>query len=531
MLVNTLVLVDHIYTLNNICRDRNLLKLQTFLTFIDFSKAFDYVTHELLFHKLLNLNINGPIYNAIKQIYSNPTSCVQFDGQLTGWFPITSGVRQGDSLSPTLFAIYINDLVEEMKSKDTGILVGGLRIPLLLYADDIVIMSENEVKAQEQLDIMTTWCKKWKMSINAKKSQIVHVRNPQRQRSTTELSCCNQVLKYVPTYKYLGFLMHEHTNPKTAIETLTSAASRSFGRIVSMFRVLKNMGIKSYETLYQSYVVPIMHYGAAVWGYKENNDTRVLQNRIGRYYLGVHKFTAVCATQLELDWISTKYRRWVDIIRYHNRLMDMKTHRLPVVIYKWERSLNLESWSSEVKHILTYADMLHDNPDTWRKFDLDVVESRLKFLYRQQLWQEAHTKDKLRTFIQVHDIGNTKAIVSLNLSRLQRSVMVKLKCGVLPLALEIGRFSNTDVEDRVCRVCNGNVVEDEVHMTSVCTALKSERDMFKSEVKEIVNLDNFQGMAYLHRILQPDLLKMTAKHMVNMMEKRRDILYVNSDES
>ncbi len=522
--------LDHIYTLNNICRNRNLLKLQTFLTFIDFSKAFDYVTHDLLFHKLLNLNINGPIYHAIKQIYDNPTSCVQFDGQLTGWFPITSGVRQGDSLSPTLFAIYINDLVEEMKNKDTGILVGGLRIPLLLYADDIVILSENDVKAQEQLDIMTTWCKKWKMSINAKKSQIVHVRNPQRKRSSTELSCCDQVLKYVPTYKYLGFLMHEHTNPKNAIETLTSAASRSFGRIVSMFRVLKNMGVKSYETLYHSYVVPIMHYGSAVWGYKENNDTRVLQNRIARYYLGVHKFTAVCATQLELDWLSVKYRRWVDIIRYHNRLMDMKAHRLPVIIYKWDRSLKLDSWAKEVVHILTYADMLHDNADTWRKFDLDVVESRLKFLYRQQLWQEAHTKDKLRTFVQVHDIKNTKAIVSLNLSRIQRSMMIKLKCGVLPLAIEIGRFSNTDIDDRVCRVCNENVVEDEVHMTSICTALQSERNIFKAEVKETVNLDNFEGIAYLYRILQPDLLKLTAKHIVSMMELRRELLYVNSDE-
>ena len=220
----------------------------------------------------------------------------------------------------------------------------------------------------------------------------------------------------------------------------------------------------------------------------------------------------------------------MDIVRYHNRLMDMKNHRLPVIVYKWDHSLKLDSWASEVIHILTYADMLHDSPDTWRKFDLDVVESRLKFLNRQQLWQEAHTKDKLRTFIKVHDISNSKAIVSLNLSRLQRSMMIKLKCGVLPLALEIGRFSNTDVEDRVCRVCNGNVIEDEVHMTSVCSALENERTMFKEEAKAIVNLDNFKGMEYLHRILQPDLLKLTAKHIVTMMERRRDILYVNSEE-
>ena len=120
---------------------------------------------------------------------------------------------------------------------ETGILIGGMRIPLLLYADDIVIMAKNEAKAQEQLNIMTAWCKKWKMSINAKKSQIVHVWNPQRPRSKANLYCCDQLLQYVSTYKYLGFLVHEHLIHDTAIETLTLSASRSFERIVAMFKI------------------------------------------------------------------------------------------------------------------------------------------------------------------------------------------------------------------------------------------------------------------------------------------------------
>ncbi len=73
-------------------------------------------------------------------------------------------------------------------------------------------------------------------------------------------------------------------------------------------------------------------------------------------------------------------------------------------------------------------------------------------------------------------------------------------------------------------------MEDEVHMTSVCEALETERKMFQREVKEIVDLEKIKGIAYLHRILQPDMLKLTAKHIVTMLDRRRDILYVNTAE-
>ena len=78
-----------------------------------------------MFFKLLKLEINGKIYRAIRQLYSSTTSCIRLNHPHTPWFEVNSGVRQGDSLSPTLFNIFINDLITELNSLDIGIDING----------------------------------------------------------------------------------------------------------------------------------------------------------------------------------------------------------------------------------------------------------------------------------------------------------------------------------------------------------------------------------------------------------------------
>ena len=66
----------------------------------------------------------------------------------------------------------------------------------------------------------------------------------------------------------------------------------------SIFKKVGNLGSKTYETLYDSYVDPIMHYASGVWGFKDFPPPRVLQNRIMRFFLGVHRFAPVAATKI-----------------------------------------------------------------------------------------------------------------------------------------------------------------------------------------------------------------------------------------
>ena len=135
-----------------------------------------------------------------------------------------------------------------------------------MYADDVVLLSPTFDGAQKQLEALSQWCEKWWMSINPAKSPAIHVRHPQWPLNKGKLKCGEHDI-FVDRYKYLGVLFHEHLSFIPMVEALMSSASKSFGRIVFLFKSLQNMGIRTYETLHSSYVVPIMNYGAAVGGF------------------------------------------------------------------------------------------------------------------------------------------------------------------------------------------------------------------------------------------------------------------------
>ena len=67
-------------------------------------------------------------------------------------------MRQGDTLAPTLFAIYINDLAIKVKAQNTGVkIAGGEDISILMFADDIVLLSDTAENLQSSMDVLSEW--------------------------------------------------------------------------------------------------------------------------------------------------------------------------------------------------------------------------------------------------------------------------------------------------------------------------------------------------------------------------------------
>ena len=104
--------LDHIFSLTAIIEIMKQWKKKLFCCFVDFSSAFDSVWRVGLWQKVLKTHINGKVLRVIYNMYYDIKSCISLNGSNSPFFASSSGVRQGENLSPVLFAIYLNDLEE-----------------------------------------------------------------------------------------------------------------------------------------------------------------------------------------------------------------------------------------------------------------------------------------------------------------------------------------------------------------------------------------------------------------------------------
>ena len=108
--------LDHVYVVLSIIHNRANQEVSTFAAFVDCEKSFDWVHRDLLFYKIsCQYGIRGRMYDAIMSLYIQPTARVKLSNNFTDLVYITSGGKQGDNMSPTLFSVYLNDLAVEIR--------------------------------------------------------------------------------------------------------------------------------------------------------------------------------------------------------------------------------------------------------------------------------------------------------------------------------------------------------------------------------------------------------------------------------
>ena len=103
-------------------------------------------------------------------MYDRVVSAVKVKSGLTATFTPLVGVRQGCNLSPTLFNIFVNDIVDIFDSTCYPLIMREYKINCLLYADDLILLSESEHGLQRCRDKLSCYPKKWQMRIDMKKT-------------------------------------------------------------------------------------------------------------------------------------------------------------------------------------------------------------------------------------------------------------------------------------------------------------------------------------------------------------------------
>ncbi len=139
-------------------------------------------------------------------------------------------MRQGCSLSPVLFNIYINELLRALdQSAAPGLTLLDTEVKCLLFADDLVLLSPTKEGLQQHLDLLHSFCQSWALSVNPKKTKImIFQKRPSHQEQHHSFKLDNMLLEHTQNYTYLGININNTGNFNKAVNDLRDKTRRAF---------------------------------------------------------------------------------------------------------------------------------------------------------------------------------------------------------------------------------------------------------------------------------------------------------------
>ena len=155
-----------------------------------------------------------------------------------------------------------------------------------MYADDIVLIAENENDLQLLLDILNTWCKHKALIIIFEKTKIVHFRNPFVPPTNEIFLMGEKQLRCVSKYQYLGLLLTEFLDYNEMAKAVARSAGRALRLLIVKSKVHGSFHFDTCTKLYDSLVWSVISYGAAIWGTRGFSCINAVQHRAIRFFFG-----------------------------------------------------------------------------------------------------------------------------------------------------------------------------------------------------------------------------------------------------
>ncbi len=414
---------DNIFILNNIMKKADS---PLYIAFIDFKKAFDKLWRHGLLMKLSKLHIGGNFYKVIRDMYSNNTSQVKLAGKLTPSFLCDTGVRQGDSLSPTLFNIYVDDIPALLANDICDpVNLDGTMISALFYADDLVVVSRSEKGLQNAMDRLSNYCQQWHLEVNAKKSQVM-ITNKRSYDSCNKITFGKNALDYVKEYKYLGVLIRNTGSFAMAQEQLSQKAIKAMFAIKQSLFQSNIFDPNSMLKCFDSMVRPIMTYGCEIWGLSctERTKDRLLsvksalfpceniELRMLKQILGVHRKTSNSAVFSEFGRVPLRLYIISQILKYFSRMkLQSKNTLLNKIVSNLSNDTN--AYSSLIRLISSTGVAVHE--PTQRKNINSCVKKTILSLKEKildNMDKDIESNKKLKLYSELKESFNPEAYLS-----------------------------------------------------------------------------------------------------------------------
>ena len=275
--------VDHIFTLLAIVQKQLSLNRKLYVAFIDFEKAFDSISRKLLCPILQKQGIRGKLFRCVKSMYDVVKARVRDGASLTESIHCLRGVKQGDVCSPILFSLFINELALDIikGGKHGAVLTSTLvEIFILLFADDIILLSETAVGLQNQLNILYRSSEKLQLKVNFDKSNIIVFRKGGYLAAHEKWFCGKNRIEVVNAYKYLGLYFTTKLRFSTACSDLAARGKRAVMGILSVLYKFDNQSMKLFGKLFDSKVQPVLLYAAEIWGLEDDYCYQIEKNHM-----------------------------------------------------------------------------------------------------------------------------------------------------------------------------------------------------------------------------------------------------------
>lgn len=468
-------LEDNLFLLEQCVEDCYRTKKELFMIAVDFSKAFDSVSRRALVEALMYYKCEPKLIEVIVSLYTGDKTTMSREGKQLGDVEVLNGIRQGCTGSPQLFVMVVGRIIEELVRSGMGYTIRGIRVPVLFYADDGLILAETREMAQEMFKILESKAAQYGLHVNRDKSACMIYGN----NDTGDESVAG--IKTVSKMKYLGVSLtigkdcfKENRGEKIKLaermaNITYSVVARSCERLL--------MG----KTFWKSIVLPaVLSSGQLmVWSKKEMEKLQRIENSVWRKIMSAPTYTPVCTLQGEIGSSSVLARDIKGKLRMAKYFMSTENKILRNV-FERVRGSN----SKWMKRMDEYLQMMNLQWEDIRTIETAQIVKRVNEWERQRWREEVQNKSTL-TFYKLKDnIGGEVCY--------DNSWGSRLLFGMRSNTLRLGwraRFSGGDVTCQMCRL------EEETleHFIAECGYFADIREEFG-----ITNMENAMGFGEGH---------------------------------
>ena len=339
-------MTDNSFILDSILMMTKAKKQKLHLCYLDISKAYDSVNRNILWSRLTAMGFGSSFLGCLKALYAGDSVDCVVNGISTRPVFLRRGLRQGCSLSPLLFALYISDIGSDLTRSQEGFSLGGVTFSGLLFADDIVLMSRTFLGLEALVTMVKRHCDDLRLIISESKSNIVTGDDVDHLVLLSEHNDVSLSLSKVLSYKYLGTettLLMSTTGSKKQQRCLLTAKRYKF----ACFYVGRT-GPDVVDTVlatWSNIAIPSMLSGCDVIPFSESTIQAIerIQSQLAKHALGVTQPTNNVCAQTELGLKPFRMLLYQRQLGFYVRVMNLPQGR-------WVRKVLLEhltgDWNS-----------------------------------------------------------------------------------------------------------------------------------------------------------------------------------------